>query len=109
MEFIRLVFKFGLIFRNLFQYLGLSGLVFSEFNLTGSQRLISFFKLCLIVINLSLQFLYHCLKALDRFFSQLRFFGEFADIVSLVQMLNIAPLNTITTFQSVLTTYLFIK
>ena len=38
----------------------------------------------------------------------LRIFGKFADIVSLVQMLNIAPYNTITTFQPVLASYLFI-
>ena len=38
----------------------------------------------------------------------LRFFGKFADIVSLVQMLNIAPNNAITTFQPVLAPYLFI-
>lgn len=39
----------------------------------------------------------------------LHFFGKFADIVSLVQMLNIAPNNAITTLQPILATDLIIE
>jgi|GEM_PF-3185325 len=108
MEFIGFVFKFGLIFRNLFLYLGLSGLVFSECNLTGSQRLVNFFKLRLITINLSLQFQYHCLKSLDHFLCLLCIFGEFADIITFIKVLHITAFNTVSTFKTVFAANLFI-
>ena len=52
---------------------------------------------------------HHGLKSLDCFLRLLRIFGKFADIVSLVQMLNIAPNNAITTLQPILATNLIIE
>ena len=48
---------------------------------------------------------YHGLKAFDCFLRLFRIFGQFPDIIAFTKMVDVPAFNTITTFQSVLTTY----
>lgn len=52
---------------------------------------------------------HHGLKPLDGFLRLFRLLSQFANIVALVQMLYIAPLNTVTTFETVFATDIFIQ
>ena len=109
MKFASLVFKFGLIFRNLLLYLGLPGFIFPKSHFAGSQRLVNFFQLRLILEYLRFQFPYHGLESLDSLFSLFCLFGQFADIIALMQMLHITPINTVPTFKTIFTTDIFIQ
>ena len=51
---------------------------------------------------------HHGLKPLDGFLCLFRLLRQFADIISLVQMLYITPVNTVPTFQTVFATNIFI-
>ena len=109
MEFIGFVFKFFLILGNEFLYICFPNLIFVKSYLAGRESFIDFFKPVPSGKHFPFKFPYHRLKPFDCFFRQLRIFGKFADIVSLVQMLNIAPNNAITTLQPILATDLLIK
>lgn len=73
-----LIFKLGLVFRNLFLYPGLLNFIFLKSDFAGSQRLLYFFKFGLIPEYLCFQPPCHSLQPLDSFLCQLRFFGKFA-------------------------------
>ena len=108
MEFIGFVFKFFLILGNEFLYIRLLRFIPVKSYLAGCECFIYFFKPVPAGKHFPFKFPYHRLKPFDCFFRLLRIFGKFADIVSLVQMLNIASINAIATFQPVLAPYLFI-
>ena len=109
MEFIGFVFKFFLILGNEFLYVRLLCFIPVKSYLAGRESFIDFFKPVPSGKHFPFKFPYHCLKSLDCFFRLFCLFSQFADIVSLVQMLNIAPNNAITTLQPILATDLLIK
>ena len=109
MEFIGFVFKFFLILGNEFLYVRLLRFIPVKSYLAGRESFIDFFKPVPSGKHFPFKFPYHCLKSLDCFLCLFRIFGQFSDIIAFTKMANVPAFNTITTFQSVLTTYLFIK
>ena len=109
MEFIGFVFKFFLILGNEFLYVRLLLFIPVKSYLAGCECFIYFFKPVPDGKHFPFKFPYHCLQSLDCFFRLFCLFSQFADIVSLVQMLNIAPNNTITTLQPILAANLLVK
>ena len=109
MEFIGFVFKFFLILGNEFLYVRLLLFIPVKSYLAGCECFIYFFKPIPVGKHFPFKFPYHCLQSLDCFLCLFRIFGQFSDIIAFTKMANVPAFNTITTFQSVLTTYLFIK
>ena len=109
MEFIGFVFELFLILGNEFLYVRLLRFIPVKSYLARRESFIDFFKPVPSGKHFPFKFPYHCLKSLDCFFRLFCLFSQFADIVSLVQMLNIAPNNAITTLQPILATDLLIK